>query len=113
MPGEEKRRRSHRHPRQGSLSSRSCSYRSVPLWTLIQPGPTLLEDLSSGQVRDITLCEGLSAVDVSVHSPRFNCNQNLLPLPRADSTPTRPPILSTAFCTIARPMPVPGYAVCP
>src|SRR5205085_12386025 len=40
---------------------------------------------------------------------RCNCNQNLLPWPGTDSTPTRPPMRSTAFWTMARPMPVPSY----
>src|SRR5947208_6727966 len=38
----------------------------------------------------------------------FNSIQNLLPLPSADSTPTRPARRSTPFWTMARPMPVPG-----
>ena len=36
--------------------------------------------------------------------------QNLLPLPRSDFTPTFPPMRSTAFDTMARPMPVPSYS---
>jgi hypothetical protein len=34
--------------------------------------------------------------------------QNLLPLPNSDSTPTRPPIRSAPFFTMARPRPEPG-----
>jgi hypothetical protein len=34
--------------------------------------------------------------------------QNRLPLPGSDSTPTRPPIRSTPFLTIASPKPVPA-----
>src|SRR5262245_30356921 len=39
---------------------------------------------------------------------RFNSTQNRLPLPRSESTPTFPPMRSTAFLTMARPMPVPS-----
>lgn len=39
--------------------------------------------------------------------------QNRLPESAADSTPIRPPIRSTPLRTIARPIPVPGYASTP
>src|SRR2546427_138098 len=41
----------------------------------------------------------------------FNSNQNRLPLPGSDSTPTRPPMRSTALRTMASPMPVPSYSL--
>src|ERR1043166_2574104 len=40
-----------------------------------------------------------------------SCTQNRLPRPGSDSTPTLPPIRSTTFRTMARPMPVPSYAL--
>ncbi len=41
-------------------------------------------------------------------SEAASSTQNLLPFPSADSTPTRPPMRSTALRTIASPIPVPG-----
>ena len=39
---------------------------------------------------------------------RASSIQNLLPVRGDDSSPTRPPMRSTPFCTMARPMPVPA-----
>jgi len=41
--------------------------------------------------------------------PAFNLIQNVLPSLGFDSKPTAPFILSAAFFTIAKPIPVPGY----
>src|SRR5581483_4019904 len=38
----------------------------------------------------------------------FNSNQNVLPFPKVDSTPTLPPMRSIPFLTIERPIPVPS-----
>ena len=40
----------------------------------------------------------------------FSSTQKRLPFPGSDSTPTRPPIRSAAFFTMANPIPVPGYS---
>src|ERR1043166_896609 len=42
-------------------------------------------------------------------SGRGSSTQKLLPAPGSDSTPTLPPMRSTTFRTIARPIPVPSY----
>src|SRR5437899_1642617 len=53
--------------------------------------------------------KGCAAAGCSPSLGRANSNQNVLPLPGSDSTPTLPPIRSAAFFTMARPMPVPSY----
>jgi hypothetical protein len=52
-----------------------------------------------------------NAVELALVSPLAtgNCTQKRLPMPASDSTPTCPPIRSTTFRTMARPMPVPCY----
>src|SRR5438105_4732695 len=39
--------------------------------------------------------------------------QKLLPCPGTETTPTRPPIISTALRTVASPKPIPGYSSAP
>src|SRR5882672_10735707 len=50
---------------------------------------------------------------VAAPSASARSNQNRLPAPSSDSTPACPPSLVAPFCTIASPIPVPGYCWAP
>ena len=73
-----------------------------------EPGPPegpLQQDAIVGVVfhdENGLLCQGHD------HPAFVSSNQNLLPDPVSDSTPTWPPMRSTPLRTMARPTPVPG-----